>query len=474
MRARSRFNVYATDVRRYKKRNLQQAGALLAAFARDVPGPFRRRQSRSRHVPSIPSSRKSSGTTTTRARFASSANGSPVPARTRAAAATASPTCARIGARSRSRSREVNALANRHWRSWQEVDPPRAFPREGAQPFWKDPWVREWEVFRRHLVQLHYDELAQWLVEAGISSERIWSSQGLMAPRGDSMPFADRACEPAAQLRLRRHVDRGRQAGARSPRRHPLWRSRRQRRARWTTASRCSRRWRRSIRKWAIVEYNTSDLRDPSGAARPMPPRIAACATCGISARATCRRWRGTAAMACSSGNRAIRRYRVAQHAARSGRARTSCSPAPDCRWARCCGRSARPSHADGDGWTADAGQRSRWAAAFSRSRPDANGRIALVSPRGLACAACSVPRNSCSASTAAPGCAACACRDAARPTADGRRWRMRRAPALRMTAAGIAVKRTAGDRAHADRSVAHRDHVRANTAKALTRIAMP
>ena len=74
---------------------------------------------------------------------------------------------------------EVNRIAGRHWRSWSDVDPPRAFPRDGARPFWKDPWVREWEVFRRHLVHLHYDELAQWLVEAGISRDRIWSSQGL-------------------------------------------------------------------------------------------------------------------------------------------------------------------------------------------------------------------------------------------------------------------------------------------------------
>jgi hypothetical protein len=50
--------------------------------------------------------------------------------------------------------------------------------------------VREWETFRRHLVALHYDELAQWLIEAGIPGDRVWSSQGLMAPGDDCMPLA--------------------------------------------------------------------------------------------------------------------------------------------------------------------------------------------------------------------------------------------------------------------------------------------
>ena len=50
--------------------------------------------------------------------------------------------------------------------------------------------MQEWETFRRHLVHLHYDDLAQWLCEAGIPADRIWSSQGLMAPADDCMPLA--------------------------------------------------------------------------------------------------------------------------------------------------------------------------------------------------------------------------------------------------------------------------------------------
>lgn len=85
---------------------------------------------------------------------------------------------------------EVCAIAGRPFRRWQDVDPPRVFSRDAANPYWRDPWVREWETFRRHLVALHYDELAQWLVAAGIAPDCIWSSQGLMAPADNGMPLA--------------------------------------------------------------------------------------------------------------------------------------------------------------------------------------------------------------------------------------------------------------------------------------------
>jgi hypothetical protein len=84
---------------------------------------------------------------------------------------------------------EVNKLAGKSWRSWDEVDPPRAFPHEG-KPFWEDPWAHEWEVFRRHLVHLHYEDLARWLVEVGVPKAKIFSSQGFIAPWPTAMPFA--------------------------------------------------------------------------------------------------------------------------------------------------------------------------------------------------------------------------------------------------------------------------------------------
>jgi len=91
---------------------------------------------------------------------------------------------------------EVNGLAGKSWRSWDEVDPPRAFPREG-KPFWDDPWTHEWEVFRRHLVHLHYNDLAQWLAEIGVPKANIFSSQGFIAPYPTAMPFALRIDSPS-------------------------------------------------------------------------------------------------------------------------------------------------------------------------------------------------------------------------------------------------------------------------------------
>jgi hypothetical protein len=85
---------------------------------------------------------------------------------------------------------DVSTIARRSFARWSDVDPPRTFPRDPSQPYWRDPWTREWEHFRRHLVGLHYDELARWLVEAGIPRDRIWSSQGFMAPAPDAQPLA--------------------------------------------------------------------------------------------------------------------------------------------------------------------------------------------------------------------------------------------------------------------------------------------
>ena len=91
---------------------------------------------------------------------------------------------------------DVCALAQRRFASFDTVDPPRTFVHGTDHPHWKDAWVAEWEVFRRHLVRLHYDELAQWVCDAGIPRDRIWSSQGLDAPSdldappGGFMPLA--------------------------------------------------------------------------------------------------------------------------------------------------------------------------------------------------------------------------------------------------------------------------------------------
>jgi hypothetical protein len=85
---------------------------------------------------------------------------------------------------------DVRRIARRPFARWDDVEAPRAFANDPAQPVWRDPGVREWEPFRRHLVALHYDELARWLVDAGVPRDRIWTSQGFMTPAGDAMPLA--------------------------------------------------------------------------------------------------------------------------------------------------------------------------------------------------------------------------------------------------------------------------------------------
>ena len=183
------LNVYARDVRRYKRRNLRQAAEALVHFMRETPGlllgvnldpdvyinPFFEESQWYDYNPGTLRQFRHwlAGTGPYRGECEAE-----VPDLTR-------------HARARSLMlADVEAIAGRRFASFDDVDPPRRFSRDPARPFWKDRWVREWETFRRHLVHLHYDELAQWLCEAGIPADRIWSSQGLMAPADDCMPLA--------------------------------------------------------------------------------------------------------------------------------------------------------------------------------------------------------------------------------------------------------------------------------------------
>lgn len=94
---------------------------------------------------------------------------------------------------------EVNRYAGRAYASWDEVEPPRHYQDDSDHrltAFWNDPWHHEWEVFRRHVIDLHYDELSAWLVEAGVPAARVFSSQGFMAPHDRVQPFAVRVESP--------------------------------------------------------------------------------------------------------------------------------------------------------------------------------------------------------------------------------------------------------------------------------------
>jgi hypothetical protein len=89
----------------------------------------------------------------------------------------------------------INQIAGKVFRKWSEVDPPRVFKPEETEL--KKPWTQVWERFRRHVVDLHYDELSQWVAETGIDASQIFSSQGFNAPGPAIEPFPLRIDSPA-------------------------------------------------------------------------------------------------------------------------------------------------------------------------------------------------------------------------------------------------------------------------------------
>jgi hypothetical protein len=193
------YNVYAAKVRAYKRRNLQAAARIIADFAREHPelfvgvsldadtymNPFFIQN----HVLEIfdynPGMLKQfrhwlAGT----GPYA----GKPEPG---------APNLARYRRPRSLTLAEVDKMAGKHWPSWDQVDPPRSFPGSPYQPaapgqrlIWDDPWYQEWQVFRQHIIALHYDELSQWVNEVGIPRDRIFSAEGFIAPDEGQSPFA--------------------------------------------------------------------------------------------------------------------------------------------------------------------------------------------------------------------------------------------------------------------------------------------
>jgi len=183
------LNVYADDVRRLKKRNLQQAAGPIVAFMRDHPDLFVGvNLDPDVYInPFFSESQWYDYNPGTLRQFREWLAGTGPYA---AAGRSGLPDLAVFRREPPLSLHDVSGIARRTFATWDDVDPPRAFPRRADERYWNDPWVREWETFRRHLVSVHYTELAQWLVEAGVPSDRIWSSQGLMAPAEGCMPLA--------------------------------------------------------------------------------------------------------------------------------------------------------------------------------------------------------------------------------------------------------------------------------------------
>ena len=249
--------------------------------------------------------------------------------------------------------------------------------------FWNDPWVREWETFRRHLVSLHYDELAQWLVEAGLPRDRIWSSQGLMAPAEGCMPLALNVDERRQELRFGRRVDRRQQAARRPSRRDRLWRRRDECIAmeNGSTLFAHARGDRRRLRDRRVqhrrpaASGTAADVRRSlSRVARPVERGRALRVADGVE-RLQRRARRAT---------RLRELHRVAQYAARRSRARLP---------ARALGIAAgtklwtfgTQAHADDDGWTVETRGADAVTGRASRSTPTGAASSRCISPRRLA-----------------------------------------------------------------------------------------
>jgi hypothetical protein len=378
------FNVYASKARHYKRRNLQQAARLIVAFMRAHPdlfvgitldpdtylNPFYNETQWYDYNPGTLRQFREwlSGT----GPYAgASKDGAPdLSSYRRAQPLTLA---------------QASRLAGRTFQRWQDVDPPRVFSRDPAHPYWKDAWVAEWEHFRRHLVKLHYDDLAHWLVEAGIPRDRIWTSQGLMAPLPNGMPFALRIDSPVKDadsggMSVEGSVPRQGHLGVILYGASAVNDVRMENgRALFPTLAQFD-------RGFGVVEYNTADLRDP----KTQPTYVAGYRGLRDLWNAGARfvspmAWNGSNGV--NAGQPGYVTYTAwrntpLEDAAKDFLLARAGLPLGARLWTF-----GTPRHADGDGWVAERGT-AALGTGYLRITPDA-GEVALVSPGDLA-----LPRN--------------------------------------------------------------------------------
>jgi hypothetical protein len=263
------YNVYAAKVRRYKKRNLQAAATQVAAFARAHPdlfigvtldadtymNPFFEQKEWFDYNPgTIRQFREW-------LRGSGPYSGHPQPGLPDLSLYRRDTPLSLI---------EVNRLARRHWTSWESVDPPRIFPGTPRNPqalglptVWDDPWYQVWDVFRKHLIGLHYSELSQWVNEVGIPTDRIFSAQGFMAPGPMLHPFAIKIDShgqnyDSAGVSIEGSIPRFGHLGA------ILYGEAAENRARMEGTHSLFATFSRMDSGWAAVEFNSTDLRQPT------------------------------------------------------------------------------------------------------------------------------------------------------------------------------------------------------------------
>lgn len=262
------YNVYATDVRRYKRRNLQAAARRIAEFAHAHPELFVgvNLDSDTYINPFFEEREWFDYNPATLRQFREWLRGDgPYVGR-------GGPGVPDLRAWRRANPltlAEVNRLARRNWKSWSEVDPPRRFPGSkrdmlaaGELPIWDDLWFWEWDTFRKHLVALHYAELAQWTHDAGIPRDRIHTAQGFVAPEPFARPFAVRIAShgqnyDSGGVSVEGAIPRDGHLGA------ILYGPAAENRARMEHRHSLFATFARMDPGWAVVEMNMADLRRP-------------------------------------------------------------------------------------------------------------------------------------------------------------------------------------------------------------------
>lgn len=262
------YNVYATDVRKYKRRNLQAAARRIAEFARAHPELFVgvNLDSDTYINPFFEEREWFDYNPATLRQFREWLRGDgPYLGR-------GGPDIPDLRAWRRPNPltlAEVNRLARRDWKSWSEVDPPRRFPGSkrdalaaGELPVWDDPWFWEWDTFRKHLVALHYGDLARWTHEAGIPHDRIHTAQGFVAPELPARPFAVRITShgqnyDSGGVSVEGAIPRDGHLGA------ILYGPAAENRARMEDRHSLFATFARMDPGWAVVEMNMADLRRP-------------------------------------------------------------------------------------------------------------------------------------------------------------------------------------------------------------------
>ncbi len=66
---------------------------------------------------------------------------------------------------------KINQIAKKNWIDVEQIDPPRKTLN------YQDSWHQLWTQFKRHLIDVHYDQLSVWATAAGMPSSRLYTSQ---------------------------------------------------------------------------------------------------------------------------------------------------------------------------------------------------------------------------------------------------------------------------------------------------------